>query len=145
MKRGVPVRCKVYYMSQRGSAEAVAEAVAGAVGCQSEPLMPAYMPENVDLMFLGCEGARADRVTLAFVESLGSSRVRCAALFNCAGTRGEALTQMRSALEARGVKVLEKTCFAPVRALLSRGPKPSDLDAAREFARESLANAEGQR
>ena len=63
------MRCKVYYMSQRGSAEQVAEAVASQAGCAMEPLLPAYMPENVDLMFLGCEGARADRVTMQFIET----------------------------------------------------------------------------
>jgi hypothetical protein len=139
------MRCKVYYMSQRGAAEAVAEAVAGAAGVKPEPLLPAYMPENVDLMFLGCEGARADRVTLQFIESLGPSRVKCAALFQCARTRGEALAQMRAALEARGIAVLTKTCHTPVRSLFGLRPEPPDLDAARDFARESIAAAEAKR
>jgi hypothetical protein len=132
-------------MSQHGSAEAVAEAVAGAAGCQPEPLMPAYMPENVDLMFLGCEGARADRVTIKFIESLGPSRVKNAALFHCAGARGEALSQMRTALQARGVQVLENTFFAPVRALFCQGPKPEALEAARDFARASFEVIEGRK
>jgi hypothetical protein len=133
------MRCKVYYMSQRGSAEAVAEAVASQAGCPVEPLLPAYMPENVDLMFLGCEGARADKVTLTFIESLSPARVRSAALFQCAQAKGEAAAQMRSALEARGITVLEKTFFAPLRNLFGgSGPKAQHLEAARAFARDAI-------
>jgi len=129
------MRCKVYYMSQRGSAEAVAEAVASQAGCAMEPLLPAYMPENVDLMFLGCEGAQADRMTLQFIESLNPSRVRRAALFQCS-SGGEALSQMREALQARGVAVAPKTYRAPLKNLFGRGgPKPAHLEAARAFAR----------
>jgi hypothetical protein len=135
------MRCKVYYMSQRGSAEKVAEAVASQTGCPVEPLLPAYMPENVDLMFLGCEGARADRVTLTFIESLNPARVRRAALFQCAS--GEAIAQMRSALEARGIAVLEKSYTAPLKNLFGRGgPKAQHLEAARAFARDCLESAD---
>ncbi len=139
VKRGVFMRCKVYYMSQRGAAEAVAEAIAGAVGVKPEPLLPAYMPENVDLMFLGCEGSRADRVTLTFIESLGPTRVKRAALFQCARTRGEALARMRAALIARGIPVQEADFFAPTRTLFGGGPQARDLEAAREFAVKSVA------
>lgn len=126
-------------MSQRGSAEAVAVAIAEAVGCAPEPLLPAYMPENVDLMFLGCEGARADRVTLDFIASLSSGRVQSAALFQCARTPGEALLQMRAALAARGIRVLERSLSAPIRNLFGRGgPRPGHLESARAFARHCI-------
>jgi len=139
------MRCKVYYMSQRGSAEAVAEAIAGAALCQPEPLLPAYMPENVDLMFLGCESARADKVTLTFIDSLGPARVKRAALFQCARAKGEAVAQMRAALEARGVTVLEKTGFFPLRNLFGGGgPKAAHLEAARAFARACLESIENR-
>lgn len=136
------MRCKVYYMSQRGSAEAVAEAVADQAGCAMEPLLPAYMPENVELMFLGCEGARADRVTLQFIESLSPCRVRRAALFQCS-SGGEALRQMREALEARGVTVAEKTFQAPMKNLFGRGgPNAAHLENARAFARALIESAQ---
>ena len=135
------MRCKVYYMSQRGSAEIVAEVLAAEALCTMEPLLPAYMPENVELMFLGCEGARADRVTLQFIESLSPSRVRRAALFQCAGG-GEALREMRQALEARGVAVAERTFRAPLKNLISRGgPKAEHLQSARAFARALMDSA----
>lgn len=136
------MRCKVYYMSQRGSVEKVAEAIASQAGCPEEPLLPAYMPENVDLMFLGCEGGRADKVTLTFIESLNPARVRCAALFQCTRGGGEAIAQMRSALGARGIEVLEKSYAAPLNNLFGRGgPKARHLEAARAFARDCLESA----
>lgn len=139
------MRCKVYYMSQRGSAEAIAEVVAGAALCQPEPLLPAYMPENVELMFLGCEGLRADKVTLQFIESLSPSRVRSAALFQCARARGDAIAQMRSALEARGIAVLDEALHTPVRSLMGSGIRPSDLMAARAFAKAALEASDARR
>jgi hypothetical protein len=141
MKRGVSMRSRVYYMSQKGWAEAVAEAVAGAVGCPMESLLPAYMPENLELMFLGCEGLRADRVTLSFIESLNPSRAKRAALFHCGAGRGEALAQMRGALTIRGIAVLEDAFSAPMRGILGRGPTPAQLEDARAFARAALKAA----
>ncbi len=133
------MRRKVYYMSQRGPAEAVAVAIARVAGCQPEPLLPAYMPENVDLMFLGCEGDRADKVTLSFIDSLNPNRVRRAALFQCASPRGEAANQMRAALVARGIAVADRVFTAPNKNLFGRGgPAQTDLDAARAFAKAAI-------
>ncbi len=136
------MRRKVYYMSQRGPAEAVAVAIARVAGCQPEPLLPAYMPENVDLMFLGCEGERADKVTLSFIDSLNPNRVRRAALFQCANIRGEAANQMRAALAARGISVSERVFTAPNKNLFGRGgPAQADLDEARAFAKAVIEQA----
>jgi hypothetical protein len=134
------LRRKIYYMSQRGSAEMVAEAIAGAAGCRPEPLLPGYMPENINLMFLGCEGARADRVTLEFIASLSPCRVKNAALFQCARMPDEALSQMRAALEARGINVLGQTLSAPLKNPFGRGgPEAAHLNSAQEFALRCLA------
>jgi len=133
------MRRKVYYMSQRGPAELVAEAIAREAGCRPEPLLPAYMPENVDLMFLGCEGDRADKVTLSFIASLNPNRVRRAALFQCAGNRGQAVHQMRAALVTRGITVAERVFTAPNKNLFGRGgPTQADIDAARDFAKAAI-------
>jgi hypothetical protein len=136
------VRCKVYYMSQRGSVEIVAEAISSVSGCVTESLLPAYMPENIELMFLGCEGARADRVTMMFIASLNPNRVRSAALFQCARVPGDALVQMRAALEARCIRVLTETLTTPIKNAFGRGgPDAEHLDAARNFAQSCLRSA----
>ncbi len=126
------MRTRVHYVSPKGSAEQVAEVIARVSHCTKEPLLPAYMPENIALMFLGCEGSKADRVTLEFISSMNRERIRNAALFCCG--KGEALDQMKKALEGRGVNVLPQTFTAPVKGLFGGGPQESDLEAAKKFA-----------
>jgi len=42
---------KVYYVSSKGCAEAIAEAIARECRCPKEALMPAYPPENVAMRY----------------------------------------------------------------------------------------------
>jgi len=133
---------KVYYVSSKGCAEAIAEAIARECRCPKEALMPAYPPENVAMMFIGCEGAKADKVTMEFLSSLNTNRVRNAALFSCNVKRDNvAIEQMREALEAKGVRVLKGSVAFPCKGFLSgRKPNEEDLEAARNYARECLGN-----
>ena len=131
------MRIRVHYVSPKGSAEQVAEAIARTAKCVKEPLLPAYMPENVKLMFLGCEGNKADKVTMDFIASLTPNRVANAALFHC-GKDHQALSQMRSALSDKGIQVLDMTLTAPLKGLFGGGPSPADLDRARQFAEDCI-------
>ena len=133
------MKIKVHYVSPKGCAEQVAQSIANICDCAKEALLPAYMPENIDLMFLGCEGGRADRVTLDFINIMNRERVHSAALF-CCGTNPEAIAQMRKALSARGVHVLERSFIAPLKGLFGGGVKPSDLLNAEQFARDCMAD-----
>lgn len=132
------LKTRVHYVSVKGSSEQIAEAIAHGAQCPKEPLLPAYMPENVMLLFLGCEGAKADRVTMEFIAVLNPSRVANAALFHC-GKAPQALTQMRNALVARGVNVLDMTLTAPLKGLFGRGPTEQDLERAHQFARDCIS------
>ena len=131
---------KVYYTSPKGCAAAIAEAIAGQAGCQAEALMPAYMPENARLMFLGCEGTKPDKATLEFLGSLNPNRVRTAALFVCNPKRDASpIGQMRAVLEDRGIRVLDICAAYPGKGFLSgKRPGPNDLLAAKAFARDCL-------
>ncbi|MEG1844514.1 MAG: hypothetical protein RR296_09750 [Clostridia bacterium] len=147
---------RVYYVSPKGSAEKIAGAIARAVKCACEPLLPAYMPENVGIMFLGCEGTKADKVTLDFISVLNPDRVARAALFHCGkdanalgqmraalinpdrvthtalfhcGKDANALGQMRAALTQRGIEVLDMTLSTPLKGMF--GGRPTDADCAR--------------
>ncbi|MEG2388277.1 MAG: hypothetical protein RSC90_06915 [Clostridia bacterium] len=122
------MRTRVYYVSPKGSAEKIAGAIARAVKCACEPLLPAYMPENVGIMFLGCEGTKADKVTLDFISVLNPDRVAHAALFHC-GKDANALGQMRAALTQRGIEVLDMTLSTPLKGMF--GGRPTDADCAR--------------
>ncbi|MEF9894465.1 MAG: hypothetical protein RR843_01660 [Clostridia bacterium] len=119
---------RVYYVSPKGSAEKIAGAIARAVKCACEPLLPAYMPENVGIMFLGCEGTKADKVTLDFISVLNPDRVAHAALFHC-GKDANALGQMRAALTQRGIEVLDMTLSTPLKGVF--GGRPTEADCAR--------------
>lgn len=132
------MRIRVHYVSPKGSAEAIAEAIARTAQCVKEPLLPAYMPENVKLLFLGCEGGKADKVTMEFIASLNTNRVANAALFVC-GKDSKPLTQMREALEAKGIHVLDNTLTAPVKGLFGGGPTQDDLNKATQFAKDCIA------
>ncbi len=132
------MKCRVHYVSPKGSAQAVAEAISRECGCPHEPLLPAYMPENIQLMFLGCEGGKADKITLEFIGSMSSERVRNAALF-CCGKGDDAIDQMKKALGKRGVNVLDMRFNAPLKGLFGGGPTEADLSAAREFAKSCIA------
>ena len=101
--------------------------------------MPAYPPENVALMFIGCEGKKADKVTKEFLESLNTNRVRNAAVFACSPKQDEsALTEMREVLENKGINVVGSMAFPGKGFLSGRNPGKEDLDAAAKFAQECV-------
>lgn len=134
------IKCRVHYVSPKGCAEMVSEAIARVAKVPKEALLPAYLPVGIPLMFLGCEGTKADKVTMSFISSLNKSRVAHAALFCCNGKKSDAaIQQMAAALKEHGVEVLPKTFVCNGKGgFLSGGKHPSEeeLNAARAFAAE---------
>ena len=131
---------KVYYVSPKGSAMAIADAISRACSCTKEALMPAYMPENVTLMFLGCDGNKADNSTIEFVNSLNNKRVRNAALFCCNPKLDTApIEQMKSILEGKGINVVATKPFPGKGFLSGKKPDESDFKAAADFAKDAMA------
>jgi len=121
---------RVHYVTKKGATEAVAEAIARAVKCVKEPLLPAYMPEGIALMFLGCEGTKADKTTMEFINSLNKNRVAHAALYCCNPKKSDApIAQMKAALESRGVKVMNQTFVTTCKGLFG-GKNPADAECA---------------
>ena len=131
---------KIYYVSPKGSARAIAEAISQATKATKEALMPAYMPENVSLMFLGCEGTKADATTVEFLSSLNNKRVRNAALYSCNPKQDEsALAQMKGILTEKGINVVACKAFPGKGFLSGKQPGENDLKAAAEFAQQAIA------
>jgi len=133
------MKAKVYYVSPKGSTEKVANIIANECHIVKEPLMPAYMPEGVTLMFLGCEGKKMEKVITEFVGSITKERVVNAALF-CANPASSdaAIQQMRQALTAKGVKVMDKSFICRGKGAFGKHPSDVDLEAARAFAAECV-------
>ena len=124
------MKARVHYVSPKGAAEMIAETIARECKCVKEPLLPAYMPENVAIMFLGCEGGKADKITMEFINSLNKNRVAHAALFCCNPKKNDApIAQMKAALESRGVKVMNQTFVTTSKGLFG-GKNPGDAECA---------------
>lgn len=135
------IKCRVHYVSPKGCAEMVSEAIARVAKVPKEALLPAYLPVGIPLMFLGCEGTKADKTTLEFIKSMNPDRVVNAALFCCnAKLSDAALQQVKTALEAQGVKVLDKTFVCTGKAMFGgKMPSEEDLKNAAQWAEECIA------
>ena len=134
------MKARVHYVSPKGAAETIAEVLARECKCVKEPLLPAYMPENVAIMFLGCEGTKADKTTLEFINSLNKNRVANAALYCCNPKKSDApIAQMKAALEARGVNVMSQTFVAPCKGMFGgKNPGEAECAEAKEFAQKVI-------
>ena len=118
---------RLHYVSPKGSAELIADAIGKEVDLIKEALPPAYMPENVILMFLGCEGNKADKVTMEFIKTLNPKRVNNAALFCCNPQKNDAaIQQMKAELTAQGIKVLDSAYVCSGKGGLFGGKHPTD-------------------
>ena len=118
---------RLHYVSRKGSAEMLAAAIGSEVNMIKEALPPAYMPENVALMFLGCEGTKADKVTMEFIKTLNPKRVNNAALFCCNPQKNDAaIQQMKAELTAQGIKVLDSAYVCSGKGGLFGGKHPTD-------------------
>ena len=133
---------RLHFVSPKGSAEMIAAVIGKEVNMIQEALPPAYMPENVILMFLGCEGTKADKVTMEFIKTLNAKRVNNAALFCCNPKKdAAAIQQMKEALTAQGVKVLDNAYVCSGKGGLFGGKHPTEeeLKAAAKWATECIA------
>ena len=118
---------RLHYVSPKGSAALLANAIGKEVNMIPEALPPAYMPENVILMFLGCEGGKTDKITMEFIKTLNPKRVANAALYCCNPQKNDnAIQQMKAALTAQGIKVLDKAYVCSGKGGLFGGKHPSD-------------------
>ena len=129
------MKARVHYVSPKGSAETIAEAVARECKTPKEALLPAYMPENIAIMFLGCEGTKADKVTMEFINSLNKQRVANAALYCCNPKKNPApIAQMKAALESRGVHVMDQTFVCTGKGFFGKAPSDADVEDAKKWA-----------
>ncbi len=133
---------RLHYVSPKGSAQMVASAIGKEVNMIMEALPPAYMPEGIALMFLGCEGGKMDKITTEFIRTLNPKRVANAALFCCNPKKDDkAIQQMKAALTSLGIKVLDSTYVCSGKGGLFGGKHPTDeeLKGAAKWAKECVA------
>ena len=134
------MKYKIYYTSSRNVAETIAYTIGDVIGSAPERLNPAYMPDNVDLMFLGCDGSHPDEVILNFISALKPSRVKFAALFNTnSKLTMKGIERMRSLLQERGIQVLPDPLVCVSRPF-QKDLEGFDRAAVLDFANESVRN-----
>ena len=138
------MKCRVHYTSPKGCAETIAEVIAREAKQPKEPLPPAYMPEAVPLMFLGCEeaGGKIDKVMSAFVNTMDTGRVTHVALFTTAPKlTSKSAEAIKAVLQGKGIKVMSEILIANGKGGLFAGgklPTNEDLNKAAEWAKKQI-------
>lgn len=138
------MKSRIHYTSPKGCSEIIAEAIAREATQPKEPLPPAYMPENVPIMFLGCEegNGKIDKVMKTFIDTMNSKRVFHVALFTTAPKLTHATADaIKKVLEDNGVKVMDDIFVANGKGgFLKGGKRPTDEDIknAREWAKKQM-------
>lgn len=126
----------IRYYSKFGHSKQMAEAIENIVDAKAatvaEPLT-----EPVDTLYLGA-GVFLGKVNGSvtdFIASLTPDKVKCVVLFGSCAIIESPVPQMRKALEARGIKVCDKsfTCKGSMGPLHSRHPDAQDIDAFKQF------------
>ena len=114
------------YTSPKGSARDIARGPQGAAAA------PAYMPEAVPLMFLGCEksNGKIDKVMQAFISTMDTKRVMHVALFT-ASPKGTHVTAdaIKKVFDDKGIKVISEILVTNGKGgFLQGGKQPTEED-----------------
>lgn len=127
----------IRYFSKFGHSKQMAEAIEQIVGAKAttvaEPL-----GQPVEVLFLGA-GLFLGKVNSAVTEFIGTltpEMVHTVVLFGSSAIIDSPVPQMRKALEARGIKVCDKSfsCNGSMGPLHSGHPNAEDIEAFRTFA-----------
>ncbi len=123
----------VRYYSRSGNTKALAAAIATGAGTTAISVdeSTAAIVEPVDTLFIG-GGLYAygiDKKLKIFISTLDSSKVKKAAVFSTSWLSKHALDLLKNELKARGITVIEETCYA------KNMPGTNELKAAEEFGK----------
>ena len=148
IERNQRMRIKVMYYSKRGNTKKVATAIAKEFNLPSEPIPPAYLPENVKLLFLGtgAYGGKIDKKMEDFISMLNPKRVKNVALFGTCAGNNKIMERMKELIEVQGINVLEQTYLCKGKSFILmnlKHPTSGELASAGSFARntaEALEN-----
>jgi flavorubredoxin len=121
----------VRYFSRSGNTKALADAIAKGAGTTALSVddRSAQITESVETLFIG-GGLYAygiDKNLKAYISTLDASKVSKAAVFSTSWLSKHALDLIKNELTARGIEVVEETCYA------KNMPGANELKAAEEF------------
>lgn len=123
----------VRYYSRSGNTKALAAAIANGAGVTAVSVDEngAEIKDSVDVLFIG-GGLYAygiDKKLKAYIKTLDGTKVKKAAVFSTSWLSKHALDLLKNELRARGIDVVEETCYA------KNMPGVNELKAAEEFGR----------
>lgn len=132
----------IRYQSRFGHTEQMAAIVSELTGAKAEKAT-APLTEPVDTLYLGT-GVFLGRIhsdVANFIQSLTPDKVKCVVLFGSCAIIESPVPQMRKALEARGIKVHEKsfTCRGSMGPIHSGHPDKKDMEELSAFVKSTLA------
>jgi flavodoxin len=134
------MKVKVVYHSKTGNTKKVAEAIAKAVGTTAVQITDKINFDSADLLFIGdgVYGAKPNKITVEFIKTLSSDKVKNVAVFGTYGGQKKAIIGMKELLTNQGINVAEESfgCKGKSWAILNRKhPDVKDLEAAQQFAK----------
>ncbi len=138
------MRTKVLFQSKKGNTRKIAEAIADELGTASEAIPPAYMPENMDLLFIGggVYGGKLDKKMASFLDFLDTKRVRNVALFGTSGAGDyTGIKAMKAIIEKNGINVIDESfaCKGKMFGFFNRKcPTDDDIQSSRDFAKKVI-------
>lgn len=141
------MRTKVMYYTKSGNTQKVAEAIAEAANTNAELLPPAYMPDRVDLLFIGAGTymGNAPRKVRDFIKILNPAKIKNVAVFATCGGEDKAIIKMKELLKAQGMNVVDETFLCKGKTFgffFRKHPNAQDLENARNFAKDVIVKLE---
>lgn len=131
----------IRYFSKFGHSAKMAEVVSQVTGVKAETV-EVPVTEPVDTLYLG-SGVMLGKIScdmIAFIKSLTPDKVKRVVCFGSCAIIKSPVPQMRSLLEAQGVKVDEKsfTCRGSMGPLHAGHPNQKDLDNLKKFVETTI-------
>ncbi|MBR1515995.1 MAG: hypothetical protein IJ621_04525 [Paludibacteraceae bacterium] len=129
----------IRYYSKFGHSKQMSEAIESLVGVKSATVAEP-IEEAVDILFLGAGVflGSVNKSVMQFIDALTPDKVGCVVLFGSCAIIESPVPQMRKALEARGIKVSDKsfTCKGSMGPVHSGHPNAEDIERFRTFVKE---------
>lgn len=134
---------QVLYYSKGGNTRKLADAIAEALGVKAADVKAASVDPTAGVIFLGsgCYGGKPGEDMAKFIEAQDLKGRKVALFSTSGGAAGKEIGAMADALHRKGATVTGKFTCKGQFVIMNRGrPNATDLEAAKQFARETVKN-----
>ncbi|MCC8047122.1 MAG: flavodoxin [Clostridiales bacterium] len=132
----------VHYFSKSGNTKKLADEIAKTVDCKAEQI-PSPIEDKVDILFLGASvywGGISSEVK-DYIQTLNKDSIGKVVVFSTSALAERAFPQIQKKLQDKGIPIESNNfyCRGEFTALHKGRPNQEDLNAARKFAAEMIA------